>query len=113
MQVAREPRHLHPVLLLAPAAVGHRQLPHVPGRGRRQPEGAGCTSPATCRSPKGMAVLTEFDQVQAHRKAMLQFITLNHPVDCGICDKAGECTLQDYHYRVQRRSLALARAEGA
>jgi NADH-quinone oxidoreductase subunit G len=30
---------------------------------------------------------------------MLQFITLNHPVDCGICDKAGECTLQDYHFR--------------
>ena len=30
---------------------------------------------------------------------MLQFITLNHPVDCGICDKAGECTLQDYHYK--------------
>ncbi len=29
---------------------------------------------------------------------MLQLVTLNHPVDCGICDKAGECTLQDYHY---------------
>jgi NADH-quinone oxidoreductase subunit G len=28
----------------------------------------------------------------------MQFITLNHPVDCGICDKAGECTLQDHHY---------------
>jgi NADH-quinone oxidoreductase subunit G len=26
-------------------------------------------------------------------------VTLNHPVDCGICDKAGECTLQDYHYQ--------------
>ena len=30
---------------------------------------------------------------------MLELITLNHPVDCGICDKAGECTLQDYHYK--------------
>jgi NADH-quinone oxidoreductase subunit G len=28
----------------------------------------------------------------------MQFITLNHPVDCGICDKAGECKLQDYHF---------------
>ena len=28
----------------------------------------------------------------------MQLMTLNHPVDCGICDKAGECTLQDYHY---------------
>jgi len=30
---------------------------------------------------------------------MLELTLLNHPVDCGICDKAGECTLQDYHYR--------------
>jgi NADH-quinone oxidoreductase subunit G len=45
--------------------------------------------------------------VQAHRKAILQFITLNHPVDCGICDKAGECTLQDYHYEYSgQRSLS-------
>jgi NADH-quinone oxidoreductase subunit G len=28
----------------------------------------------------------------------MQLLTLNHPVDCGICDKAGECKLQDYHY---------------
>jgi NADH-quinone oxidoreductase subunit G len=44
-------------------------------------------------------VLTESEEVRAHRKAILQFITLNHPVDCGICDKAGECVLQDYHYQ--------------
>jgi NADH-quinone oxidoreductase subunit G len=46
----------------------------------------------------GMKVFTESKDVKEHRKAILQFITLNHPVDCGICDKAGECTLQDYHY---------------
>jgi len=53
-----------------------------------------------CNMPvsAGMKVFTESDDVKAHRKAILQFITLNHPVDCGICDKAGECTLQDYHY---------------
>ena len=53
-----------------------------------------------CNMPvsAGMHVLTESPDVQAHRRAMLQFITLNHPVDCGICDKAGECSLQDYHY---------------
>jgi NADH-quinone oxidoreductase subunit G len=53
-----------------------------------------------CNMPvsAGMRVLTDSDDVKAHRKAVLQFITLNHPVDCGICDKAGECTLQDYHY---------------
>jgi len=53
-----------------------------------------------CNMPvsKGMRVLTDSDDVKAHRKAILQFITLNHPVDCGICDKAGECSLQDYYY---------------
>ena len=55
----------------------------------------GCNMPVKA----GMRVLTESDEVRAHRKAVLQFITLNHPVDCGICDKAGECTLQDYHYQ--------------
>ena len=54
----------------------------------------GCNMPVKA----GMRVLTESDEVKAHRKAILQFITLNHPVDCGICDKAGECVLQDYHY---------------
>ena len=45
-----------------------------------------------CNMPvsAGMKVLTDSDDVKAHRKAILQFITLNHPVDCGICDKAGE-----------------------
>ncbi len=45
-------------------------------------------------APK-MTVLTQTDEVQRARKQVLQFILLNHPVDCGICDKAGECMLQD------------------
>ena len=53
-----------------------------------------------CNMPvsEGMVVYTQSEKVKARRKATLEFITLNHPVDCGICDKAGECTLQDYHY---------------
>jgi len=53
-----------------------------------------------CNMPvaEGMVVYTNSEKVRERRKATLQFITLNHPVDCGICDKAGECTLQDYHY---------------
>jgi len=54
----------------------------------------GCNMPVK----EGMRVFTESEEVREHRKAILQFITLNHPVDCGICDKAGECVLQDYHY---------------
>ena len=44
-------------------------------------------------------MLTDSDAVKAYRKSIMQLMTLNHPVDCGICDKAGECTLQDYHYK--------------
>ena len=54
-----------------------------------------CNMPAT----EGLRVLTDSDLVREHRKSMLELTLLNHPVDCGICDKAGECTLQDYHYK--------------
>jgi NADH-quinone oxidoreductase subunit G len=64
-----------------------------------QPEGKNWVEIA-CNMPvaEGMRVLTDSELVREHRKVTLQFILLNHPVDCGICDKAGECTLQDYHY---------------
>ena len=48
-------------------------------------------------APK-MSIETKVDDVTRARQNVMQFILLNHPVDCGICDKAGECTLQDYHY---------------
>jgi NADH-quinone oxidoreductase subunit G len=53
-----------------------------------------CNMPVT----EGMHVRTDSEAVRSRCKEILEFITLNHPVDCGICDKAGECTLQDYHY---------------
>jgi NADH-quinone oxidoreductase subunit G len=45
-------------------------------------------------APK-MSIETKVDDVTRARQNVMQFILLNHPVDCGICDKAGECTLQD------------------
>ena len=53
-----------------------------------------------CNMPvaEGMHVLTDSEKVRARRKATMEFLTLNHPVDCGICDKAGECMLQDHHF---------------
>lgn len=54
-----------------------------------------------CNMPvvEGLKVLTDSEPVREYRKSMMQLVTLNHPVDCGICDKSGECTLQDYHYK--------------
>jgi len=54
----------------------------------------------SCNMPvaEDLKVLTDTDLVRDYRRSILQLTTLNHPVDCGICDKSGECTLQDYHY---------------
>ena len=54
----------------------------------------GCYNPVN----DGMVMHTESDRVIRARKAVLEFILINHPVDCPICDKAGECKLQDYYF---------------
>lgn len=54
-----------------------------------------CTLVAT----DGMVVRTDTDQVRQARKAMLEFLLTNHPLDCPVCDKGGECELQDMTYR--------------
>src|SRR5688500_1977691 len=47
---------------------------------------------------EGMVVKTEDPQSVLARKKMLEFTLLNHPIDCPICDKAGECTLQKLYF---------------
>jgi len=79
----------HPQLSIA----GNCRICTVQVEGRSWVEIA-CNMPVS----EGLHILTDSDLVREHRKATMQFITLNHPVDCGICDKAGECTLQDYHF---------------
>lgn len=48
---------------------------------------------------EGMVVHTRSPNVEKARKAVLEFFLLNHPLDCPICDKGGECPLQDYTLR--------------
>jgi NADH-quinone oxidoreductase subunit G len=43
----------------------------------------------------GMVVTTESDEIKAAREAMLEFHLLNHPLECPVCDRGGECDLQD------------------
>src|ERR687887_2382650 len=50
-----------------------------------------CTLVAT----DGMVVRTDTEQVRQARKYMLEFLLTNHPLDCPVCDKGGECELQD------------------
>lgn len=46
----------------------------------------------------GMVVHVNSEKALDARKAVLEFILINHPLDCPICDEAGECNLQDYTY---------------
>jgi NADH-quinone oxidoreductase subunit G len=46
---------------------------------------------------EGMVVETETPKVKKIRKGVLEFLLLNHPIDCPICDQAGECSLQDHY----------------
>ncbi|MDG1500293.1 MAG: 2Fe-2S iron-sulfur cluster-binding protein [Planctomycetota bacterium] len=59
---------------------------------------------AACRTQvsEGMVVNTEADGAHDARRECLEFLLKNHPLDCPICDKAGECTLQDYSFQEQQ-----------
>ena len=48
---------------------------------------------------EGMVVQTTTDQVNKYQKGVLEFLLINHPLDCPICDKGGECPLQDQTYQ--------------
>jgi NADH-quinone oxidoreductase subunit G len=54
-----------------------------------------CTLPVG----EGMVVRTDTPQVTAARKSMLELLLTNHPLDCPVCDKGGECELQDMVFR--------------
>jgi len=54
-----------------------------------------CTVPVA----EGMVVRTSTDKVKQARRFTLEFLLTNHPLDCPVCDKGGECELQDMVFR--------------
>ena len=58
----------------------------------------GCTVPAS----DGLVIVTANEKVRQARAMVEEDLLLRHPVDCPICDKAGECTLQDYYFSTAR-----------
>jgi NADH-quinone oxidoreductase subunit G len=54
-----------------------------------------CTTPIA----EGMIVSTETDEIKQARKAMLELVLANHPLDCPVCDAGGECELQDMTFK--------------
>jgi NADH-quinone oxidoreductase subunit G len=53
-----------------------------------------------CDTPvkDGMVITTKNDRVKRAREGVMELLLVNHPLDCPICDQAGECKLQDYAY---------------
>ena len=72
--------------------------------GRKDPESGeinmvpklvpGCQTPAT----DGTVIVTDSEKVKNARAQVEEGLLINHPIDCPICDKAGECQLQDYYF---------------
>ncbi len=54
----------------------------------------GCNTPVK----DGMVVHTKTDRVKKAREGVMELLLVNHPLDCPICDQAGECKLQDYAF---------------
>jgi len=54
----------------------------------------GCQTPAR----DGTVLVTDSAKVLDHRKNIMELLLINHPLDCPVCDQAGECGLQDYSY---------------
>ena len=52
---------------------------------------------ASCHMPAqdGMKVWTDSELVRKARRGVMEFLLINHPLDCPICDQGGECDLQD------------------
>ena len=53
-----------------------------------------------CSTPivEGMKVVTNNDKVKTARHSIMEFLLVNHPLDCAICDQSGECDLQDFSF---------------
>lgn len=85
--------------------------------GMKQPDGtirkmpkpqASCTLPAS----EGLAIYTNTEQVVRDRQGILEFLLINHPLDCPICDRGGECPLQNntqFYGKGQSRYIEMKR----
>jgi NADH-quinone oxidoreductase subunit G len=58
----------------------------------------------SCQTPvrDGMVVHSRSPKAVANQKQVMEYLLINHPLDCPVCDQAGECSLQDYSYEYGR-----------
>ena len=93
IKAAQDARHLHPALLLARAHEAGRHVPHVPRRDRRRARPPALPAPRP--SPTGWSCTPRTRTSRKAQDGVLEFLLINHPLDCPVCDRGGECPLQD------------------
>src|SRR5438132_7695602 len=85
--------------------------------GEKKPDGSVVMQPRVvpaCQTPAkdGTVVVTDSPKAKYAQGQSLESLLLNHPLDCPVCDKAGECTLQDFSYNfgnAQSRTIDVKR----
>lgn len=75
--------------------------------GEKKPDGSVQMQPKVvpaCQTPAkdGTVVVTDSQKAKYAQEQTLESLLINHPLDCPVCDKAGECTLQDFTYNYGR-----------
>lgn len=77
--------------------------PNPRAGGKLEPFMGGKLMPA-CQTAAadGMVVSTDSPKAVQNQKAVMEYLLINHPLDCPVCDQAGECLLQDYSYEYGR-----------
>ncbi|HEV3262829.1 MAG TPA: molybdopterin-dependent oxidoreductase [Gemmataceae bacterium] len=75
--------------------------------GEHKPDGSVAMQPKVvpaCQTPArdGSVVITNSERARTAQMQTLESLLINHPLDCPVCDKAGECLLQDYSYKFGR-----------
>lgn len=91
---------------LGPAGLCRICLVEIEGMPKLQ---IGCNTPVS----QGMVVRTLSDKANEGRRAVLELLLLNHPLDCPICDKGGECDLQDFSMAYGQGASRLAEAKSS
>lgn len=81
-------------------------------QGDKKPDGSVAMQPKlvpACQTPAkhGTVFITDSEKVKSAQKATLEYLLLNHPLDCPTCDQAGECFLQDYSFKFGRAESRL------
>ena len=89
----------HPAL--TPVATCRMCMVEIKGQPKLATSCTTTVPPAPRDNPEGVAmeIFTNTPLVADARAGVMEFLLMNHPLDCPICDQAGECKLQDYSYR--------------